>query len=353
MSAESKILPISTVGRGKRPIVSDVNPVSKQIGEHHLCYGDSLSYYSQWDKPTSIISDGAYGILGFYRDTATYGDLPSWYEAHIKAWTQYASSQTTLWFWNSEIGWATIHPILEKYGWKYVHANIWNKGKGHIAGNVNTKKIKSFPVVTEICAQYVLEPKIDTYSLKDWLYNEWKRTTLPFREANKACGVADAATRKYLTRCHLWYCPPPDVFQKLQEYANTYGTPTGRPYFSIDGINPATAENWASLQPKFRCPYGYTNVWERPALRGKERILVPGGKATHLNQKPLDLMSLLIEASTDEGDAIWEPFGGLFSASIAAMKLNRRAFAAEIEPYYYTTGQERFLQEFNLYSTGN
>src|SRR5512144_2972940 len=50
-----------------------------------------------------------------------------------------------------------IHPVLERNGWRYVNANVWNKGKAHIAGNVNTAKIRRFPVVTEMCVQYVLE----------------------------------------------------------------------------------------------------------------------------------------------------------------------------------------------------
>lgn len=102
---------------------------------------------------------------------------------------------TTLLFWNSEIGGAVVHPLLEKYGWRYVNSNIWNKGKGHIAGNVNTQKIRRFPVVTEVCVQYVREVRVNELTLKAWLLREWKRSGLPLRRANDACGVVDAATR--------------------------------------------------------------------------------------------------------------------------------------------------------------
>jgi site-specific DNA-methyltransferase (adenine-specific) len=98
------------------------------------------------------------------------------------------------------------------------------------------------------------------------------------------------------------------------------------------------------MRYKFHCPHGYTNVWERSALRGKERIKSPVGEtqAAHLNQKPLDLMKLIIESSSDPQDVIWEPFGGLFSASLAAMVLNRKAFAAELDPVYYSLALTRF-----------
>lgn len=299
--------------------------------------GNSLELYEYWPSPITIISDGAYGISGFEGDPSSYTDIPTWYEPHIAAWTKSATSQTTLWFWNSEIGWAVSHPILEKYGWKYVNANIWNKGKGHIAGNVNTSKIRRFPVVSEVCVQYVFEPRIEEVSLKQWLYMEWKRTGLPMKLANQACEVKDVVTRKYFNQGDLWYYPPLDMFEKIQTFANEYGNPNGRPYFSINGETPLTKKEWSKFRSKFKCPHGITNVWDRGSLRGKERYKVNGsnGKAIHLNQKPLDLMTQIIEASTDEGDVIWEPFGGLFSASVAARTLKRKSYGAEINPKYF------------------
>lgn len=284
-----------------------------------------------------IVSDGGYGVLGFEGDTSDHLGLPEWYEPHIAAWSRYATPATTLWFWNSEIGWAAVHPTLEAYGWRYVNANIWNKGKGHIAGNVNTKRIRRFPVVSEMCVQYVYEAKVDGLLLKEWLLREWKRTGLPLRKANEACGVADAAVRKYLDQGHLWYFPPPEMFVNMQEYANSHGDPEGRPYFSIDGTRPATHADWAAMRAKFDCPHGFTNVWNRPPLHGKERYKVKRdtGKAIHLNQKPLDLTSMIIQASSNDRDVVWEPFGGLFTACIAARSLNRLSFGAELDPTYF------------------
>jgi site-specific DNA-methyltransferase (adenine-specific) len=100
---------------------------------------------------------------------------------------------------------------------------------------------------------------------------------------------------------------------------------------------------WQRLRSVFHCPHGYTNVWQRGALRGNERIKLNGreGPAAHLNQKPLDLLELIIKASSNPGDVVWEPFGGLFSASIAAARNQREAYAAELDPSYFTAGVER------------
>lgn len=353
MTPRKKATPTSTVGRGKAVVLHDA-PTTGHFADDSvsLRLGDSLDAYADWPAPTVIVSDGAYGVLGFEGDTSDHLEIAQWYEPHVAKWSERATGGTTLWFWNSEIGWATVHPVLERHGWRYVNANVWNKGKAHIAGNVNTAKIRRFPVVTELCVQYVFEPKLDGLTLQRWLYREWKRTGLPFRRANEACGVKDVAVRKYLDQGHLWYYPPPAMFDKMATFANEHGAPAGRPYFSVDGKTPLTEQEWAALRTKFHCPMGYTNVWDRNALHGRERVKVPhlgGGKAAHLNQKPLDLMRLIIAASSDPGDVVWEPFGGLFSASLAAKELKRRAYSCELDPTYFQLGAERFTGSDELF----
>ncbi len=232
--------------------------------------------------------------------------------------------------------------MLSKYGWTYVNANIWDKGISHIAGNSNTQTLREFPVVTEICVQYVKEARVNGLTLKEWIRREWDRTQLSDYLANQACGVKNAATRKYLTKDHLWYFPPPEMFARLAEFANTHGNPSGRPYFSLDGKHPATADEWSKMRSRFSCKHGVTNVWREPPLNGKERIRHNGnGKSTHLNQKPLKLIELIIESSSDKGDLIWEPFGGLCTAAIASHHLDRKCVSAEIQRHFYELAVER------------
>lgn len=341
-----KHTPPSTVGRGKSVELAHA-PVDRVWRDDltYLALGDSLDEYETWERPTVIVSDGAYGVLGFEGDTSDHTGMAEWYEPHVVNWSKYATAQTTLWFWNSEIGWAAVHPVLERHGWRYQNANTWNKTVAHIAGNVNTRKIRRFPVVSEICVQYVLEARVGGMPLKVWLLSEWKRTGLKIREANVACGVADAAVRKYLDQGHLWYYPPPEMFQKMQEYANLHGKPEGFPYFSFDGKAPASGADWSEMRSKFRCPHGKTNVWQRTPVNGGERLKAPSGKAVHLNQKPLDLMKMIVDASSDPGDVVWEPFGGLFTASLAARLTKRKSYACEIDPTYFQYGVSRFTGE--------
>jgi DNA modification methylase len=311
-------------------------------------YNDDVgNLYDFWETPQLIISDGAYGVSGFKGDTVSHQGLPEWYEPHVEQWSKKAKAGTTLWFWNTEIGFAKVHPILEKYGWEYQSCNVWNKGLQHIAGNCNMKVLKSFPIVTEVCVQYVKKAVLlvenQEFSLKDWLRHEWSRAGLTLNQSNLACGIANAASRKYLTKDHLWYAPPPEHFERLVKFANQFGKVEGKPYFSIDAGKPLSRREYESLFATFNGQYGVTNVWEKPPLHTKERIKIDGsGKYVHLNQKPLSLMQMIINVSSKETEVIWEPFGGLFSASLAGHLSNRKVYSAEIDESIFGIGVKRF-----------
>ena len=319
-------------------------------GSIKLYNDDAIYLYSSWDTPTVIISDGPYGINGYPGDLVTTDSLGEWYEPHIIEWSKYSTPQTTLWFWNTELGWANVHPFLIKHGWEYKACCVWDKGMSHVAGNVNTKTISKLPVVSEVCVQYVRRAEFCVdgiiYNMKDWLRKEWERTGIPFSKTNEACDVKDAATRKYFTKCHLWYMPPADAFEKIVTYANLFGRPEGKPYFSTDGLRPISRDEWQKYRAKFYCPMGLTNVWSESQLNGKER-LKNGTKAVHYNQKPLKLIETTIVISSDEGDVVWDPFGGLFTTAVACYHQNRLCFTAEIRPDMYQQAFDYVLSILN------
>lgn len=313
-------------------------------GQANLYLGDFLEVSNEWPSPTVIVVDGPYGVGSYPGDPVSHEDLEDWYAPHVANWSERALPETTLWFWNTEIGWASVHPLLAQNGWEYRSCHIWDKGLGHIAGNANSKTLRRFPVVTEVCVQYVryvtAHSNGQTMSLKEWVRHEWERSGLTFSEANQACGVKNAATRKYLTKCHLWYFPPPEAFELLAQHANRHGKPEGKPYYSLDGVNPATAEEWAKMRAKFHCGVGITNVWREPPVRGEERIK-DLYKSVHMNQKPLRLLEQMIVASSDQDDVVWEPFGGLCSTAVAALNTGRQCYSAEILEDYYRAALNR------------
>lgn len=307
---------------------------------------DALECYPRWSPPVVIIVDGPYGLGKFPGDPHSPEELPRWYEPHVREWSRFATPQTTLWFWCSEVGWAEVHPILKQNGWIYRAAHVWDKGIGHVAGNCNGDTIRGFPVVTELCVRYVRDVKLIDESgtwlpIKEWLRREWLRSGLPLSETNIACSVRNAATRKYFTRCHLWYFPPPDKMAALAGYANSHGKPEGRPYFALQGKKSVTEDQWSSMRAKWNHTHGLTNVWREPAVRGLERLKGEGLKCLHMNQKPLKLLERLILASSDPGDIIWEPFGGLCSTGVASLITGRHCFSAEVNAGYFDVAASR------------
>lgn len=61
----------------------------------------------------------------------------------------------------------------------------------------------------------------------------------------------------------------------------------------------------------------------------------------HPTQKPVALCRELIEDFTDEGDLIWDPFGGSMAMGVAAIITGRRYLAHELNPEWAKKGVER------------
>lgn len=317
-----------------------------RLGVASIYCGDALNVYDDWLAPAVIISDGPYGLGKYPGESNTPDGLAEWYAPHVAAWAKHSTPFTTLWFWNSEIGWAKSHHVLELNGWQYEETVVWDKGIAHIAGNVNSRTIRGLPVVTELAVRYTrkvtLAGKDDQHlPLKEWLRAEWQRSGLPLSQSNEACGVANAATRKYLTQCHLWYFPPGEAVVAMAKWCTKRGACTTRPYFSLDRINPPNASDWDKMRAKWAHVHGRTNVWNEPPVHGTERLKSSAGGYLHANQKPLALMERQILAATDRNDIIWEPFGGLMSATVAAVRTGRRAHAAELNAEYFEAGVAR------------
>lgn len=65
------------------------------------------------------------------------------------------------------------------------------------------------------------------------------------------------------------------------------------------------------------------------------------GGNLHDTEKPVELMKILIENSSQEGDTICDPFMGIGSTILAAKELNRNAIGCEIDTEYFTIADNR------------
>ena len=123
------------------PMPSANGAPARVSGQASIHLGLAEDRYAHWPAPVCIIADGPYGVDGFPGDARSPAALAQWYAPHIAAWSSAATPQTTLWFWNTEAGWATVHGALLAHGWAYRCCNIWDKGLGHIAGNANARTL--------------------------------------------------------------------------------------------------------------------------------------------------------------------------------------------------------------------
>ncbi|MDQ7036257.1 MAG: adenine-specific DNA-methyltransferase [Anaerolineae bacterium] len=78
------------------------------------------------------------------------------------------------------------------------------------------------------------------------------------------------------------------------------------------------------------------NVWDFPRVRYR----MPEYE-NHPSQKPETLLERIILASSHEGDFVLDPFGGSFTTGAVAVKNNRLALSADINPEYFKIGLRR------------
>lgn len=72
---------------------------------------------------------------------------------------------------------------------------------------------------------------------------------------------------------------------------------------------------------------------------------VPAGDLLHVSQKPISLISFLIENSTKPGETVCDPFLGSGTTAVAAIKLKRKFVGYEIDKKNYDITMERVARE--------
>lgn len=87
-------------------------------------------------------------------------------------------------------------------------------------------------------------------------------------------------------------------------------------------------------------PYSTTkvpgNVWNFSRVRFRMDEY-----ENHPTQKPEALLERIIRASSNEGDIVFDPFGGSFTTAAVSKKLNRKSISIDMNPEYYKIGLRR------------
>ena len=85
--------------------------------------------------------------------------------------------------------------------------------------------------------------------------------------------------------------------------------------------------------------------WQTDVIFGHPKPCMPHAERTlHPTQKPVTVMSTLIQWLTNENDIILDPFAGSGTTAVACKNLNRRCIAIEKHLPYFEIMQARVSQ---------
>ena len=125
----------------------------------------------------------------------------------------------------------------------------------------------------------------------------------------------------------------PSKYPEKRQYkpGDNYGVLSGNPL----GKNPS--DLWEILAQEWE-----TGLWDVPNVKSNHPE-----KTEHPCQFPVELVERLVLALTNEGDVVLDPFGGVGSSVIAAVKHQRMGIMCEQELRYIRTAQERLRDYAN------
>lgn len=89
---------------------------------------------------------------------------------------------------------------------------------------------------------------------------------------------------------------------------------------------------------KARTINGVPNIWDCPIVQATER--------DHNAQKPVKVVEIAVENSSDPGEKVLDLFGGSGTTLIASDRLNRICYMMEMEPKYCDVIVRRYIQNF-------
>ena len=188
-----------------------------------------------------------------------------------------------------------IVPYLEEMGLELRQQIIVDKGMRSVSGRA-TKKYKIFPNVTESILFIIKDNK---QFVKPYLKERQQTLGLTAKQINEALGVKSNGGGMWSIYTGKNVCeqfPTEELWNKLSVILG-FDCP------------------YKKVSQTFNPQMGYTDVWTDIDFY-KEKHL-------HPTQKPLKLIRRLIEASSNKGDIVLDPFSGAGSTQISSIQLNR------------------------------
>lgn len=204
--------------------------------------------------------------------------------------------------------------VAEQHGFSLRQQIIIDKGMKSVAGR-KTSTYKLFPNVTESILFFI---KDNRKVIKPLLKNRAHELGLTSKEINERLGVKSNGGGMWSIYTGKNMCeqfPTKATWDKLMKVLD----------MKLD---------FKHYAQTFYPIMGLTDVWTDIEFYTSNRI--------HPTEKPFKLIERLVLATTNEGDAVLDPFSGSGVTGLVAKHCNRNAVLFEIDENYYKLATKRF-----------
>lgn len=209
-----------------------------------------------------------------------------------------------------------LYKDILDYGFIFRQELIIHKGLRSLGGRA-TRGYKMFPNVTESLLFFIYDSKP---FIKQLLKERQKELGLKAFEINHKLGVkvnGGGVWSLYTGENILAQVPTKEMWDRLQEVLK----------FSFP---------YEDIAQTFNIEMGITDVWTDIDFYKEQRF--------HPTQKPVKLIERIINASSNEGMVVLDPFMGAGSTALACMNLKRNYIGIEKEPKYVDITKKRIKE---------
>lgn len=212
---------------------------------------------------------------------------------------------------------ALLLPVLRDIGFSLRQQIIVDKGIKAVAGRA-TKNYKMFPCVTE---SILFLTKNNIEFSRNLLKRRQKELGISAKDINERLGVKSNGGGMWSIYTGKNICeqfPTRELWGKLQDILE-FDYPYDR------------------ISQTFNPIMGHSDVWTDIDFYSEKRY--------HPTQKPVKLIERLIQASSNPGDKVLDPFAGSGSTLISAEHLDRVSYSIEMDEEYIKAIKRRYSDE--------
>jgi len=251
----------------------------------------------------------------------TMGDYLEWSENWIKEVSRISKYSGSVWVFGFPYQLSLLIPIFEKYNLKFKQQIVIWKGMKSAAGRVSNK-LKMYPTTTESAFLFYYD---STEYIRDILNDNKNKKNITPKDINEYLGKSSYGGGTWSSIAGL--------------RQKTLQQPTREDWEKLNILFDGSLPPYDDVVYKFNMKFGLTDVWDDINFYFKK------GTKFHPTQKPEQLVSRLIETSSNQGDLVIDFFMGSGSTILTAKKLNRDYIGIDIDKKYFNIVENRLNDE--------